>query len=538
MKSLSTIILAPPCTNANLHMGHLGIYILCDIYSRYLVMNNQSVICISGADQNNSYTQHKALKINQSYQYTQQYYANIIEESLKLAAIQYEAFIRTASPEHISTAKEIIDILLQNNAILEKQVDQFYCKQCREWLCDDQIIGNCAYCGVLSNGGVCENCCNPMFNLKIFSPLHITCSNAVVAKKVIVFVLNTDKIKEKLIVLIQSAKWDERLKYKYLEFLSHEIIPDIIMTNSFNLLEQYKGKNVDSDDVEERFKVWLLAPIINIIVSEKRLQLEEQSIEINVENSKEGLAAFSKIDSLEMKRALSNLINNAVEALSGKGEKITIRLDADPEKIFLVIEDDGCGIPKDRFDDVMLSGVSLKTTGSGLGLSHAKKSVESWGGSIHLNSTEGLGTKVEIVFPRAPAPIWFVSKISVSPSRTIAILDDDQAVYDAWDQRLSSIASNLHILHFKKPQDFKNWYNTQKFSVQVFSDYELLGESENGLDVLESLHIKNAILVTSHYENLEIIKRCELIGAHLLPKNLLPYIAIEKVESPLERKDL
>lgn len=303
-----------------------------------------------------------------------------------------------------------------------------------------------------------------------------------------------------------------------------------------NLLEQYKAPEADSEKNSKRLQVWLLAPLVDSIISEKRLQFEGRPIELNIENSSEGFSAFSKINAHDMKRLLSNLINNSAEAFSDKGGNITVLLDADSEHFFLKIKDNGSGIPKDKLEEVLKPGVSFKEKGMGLGLPHAKQTIESWGGSLSLESVEGQGTTVSITLPRASAPSWFVSKILISPRSTIAILDDDQSVHNAWDQRLQDVSKELKIHHFKTPQSFRDWFAKQKtVPVRIFSDYELLGESETGLDVLESLGLKGATLVTSHYENPEIISRCVKIGVGLLPKSLLAHIPIEKRENTKRR---
>ena len=73
----------------------------------------------------------------------------------------------------------------------------------------------------------------------------------------------------------------------------------------------------------------------------------------------------------------------------------------------------------------------------------------------------------------------------------------------------------------------KNWYQNQIRPIQLFSDFELLGEIKTGLDILEEIGAgKNSILVTSHYENPNIISRCETQKIGLLPKNLLAHIQI------------
>ncbi|MBA3536086.1 MAG: HAMP domain-containing histidine kinase [Tatlockia sp.] len=299
-----------------------------------------------------------------------------------------------------------------------------------------------------------------------------------------------------------------------------------------NLLQQYSSKNLDTGALPLYLQTWLLAPLLESIISEKRLQFDGRPIELEGIITSDGFSAFARFDPSQMKRLLSNIINNASEAFSAKGGKINLMLDAYDGKVVLKIIDNGCGIAVDLLEKVLDVGVSFKPEGFGLGLPDAKKSIESFGGTLQLYSILKKGTTVEILLPRSVSPDWFVSEIFVCPDIMIGILDDDPSVHDAWNQRLLAVSKNLSIHHFNTIQAFLDWYNLQLRPVHIFSDYELLGESATGLDILENLQLGNkAILVTSHYENPVLIDRCQKAGVRLLPKNLLPHIPIKKVAS-------
>ncbi len=90
-----------------------------------------------------------------------------------------------------------------------------------------------------------------------------------------------------------------------------------------------------------------------------------------------------------------------------------------------------------------------------------------------------------ITLPREEAPNWFVSEILVFTEIAIGILDDDPSVHDAWQQRLFTVSENLSINYFNTIQSFSEWYVLQSSPVQIFSDYEILGESETGLDLIK-----------------------------------------------------
>lgn len=237
------ITLPPPCTNSDLHMGHLtGVYILGDIYARYQALNGSNVTTICGADQNNTYTEKKAELIQIKFEDAGELYASKILNSLNLADVKCDTYVRTSLAEHVETVKEIVNILMSNGTLIEKDVEQIYCASCNEFICDTRIGGICANCGYGCDGGICENCSTPVFNLKLLQPSHKTCSTASTLKTTKALVLNLSKVKNQLVGLIEASSWDNRLKCKYLEYLSREEFEEIIVSCNYN-----KGIKVTAD---------------------------------------------------------------------------------------------------------------------------------------------------------------------------------------------------------------------------------------------------------------------------------------------------
>jgi signal transduction histidine kinase len=106
-------------------------------------------------------------------------------------------------------------------------------------------------------------------------------------------------------------------------------------------------------------------------------------------------------DQGKLARALVNLIQNAGEAMEGKGT-VEIRAQAVGSMVQLEVADDGPGIPpaiRDRlFEPFVTAG---KTGGTGLGLSIVKKVVERHGGQITFQTQSGVGTCFVLELPLA-----------------------------------------------------------------------------------------------------------------------------------------
>ncbi len=100
--------------------------------------------------------------------------------------------------------------------------------------------------------------------------------------------------------------------------------------------------------------------------------------------------------------ALVNLADNAVRA-SEPGQFVTIRsrLDADELKIDVIDRGRGMSnfVRQRAFEPYFSTWRTSRSTG--LGLSESRAQIESIGGSIELESVEGIGTRATVILPAA-----------------------------------------------------------------------------------------------------------------------------------------
>ncbi len=305
-----------------------------------------------------------------------------------------------------------------------------------------------------------------------------------------------------------------------------------IVNNLSHMKERTKEESI-VQTVNSTNRVELLSSLTESVVSEKRTQYRDrQDVLIEEHFDESSYGAFAAIDTVEFKRVISNLINNAVEALDTKGT-VTISLAATATENIITITDTGTGIPPERLTKLATRGTTFgKKDGSGLGLAHARETLEKWQGNMSISSTVGVGTKVALTFKRAQSPAWFLPRIVINPRMKVLLLDDDQSIHDIWKARLRDYDladGDIELLHFTTARSFSAWYDKQRFpKCLLLSDYELIGEPETGLDVIEKYYIgRDSILVTSHCEEEAIQKRCEKLGVRLLPKGLAYLVPIE-----------
>jgi signal transduction histidine kinase len=107
-----------------------------------------------------------------------------------------------------------------------------------------------------------------------------------------------------------------------------------------------------------------------------------------------------QLDPTRMKRALLNIVANAIEA-TPPGGKVSVDVAGMPGGMFSVtITDTGKGIPEDILKTIFEPFYSTKgSKGTGLGLPVMKKIIEEHGGQVELESVVGQGTTFRISLP-------------------------------------------------------------------------------------------------------------------------------------------
>jgi two-component system cell cycle sensor histidine kinase PleC len=115
-------------------------------------------------------------------------------------------------------------------------------------------------------------------------------------------------------------------------------------------------------------------------------------------------------DQRAVRQILLNLLSNAIKFTPEKGRIVT-RARVVDGTLILSVSDTGIGIPSDRIDDLGNPFVQLRNTageshtGTGLGLALVRTLAELHGGTMHIESVTGSGTKVTVEFPTRAAEI-------------------------------------------------------------------------------------------------------------------------------------
>ena len=281
----------------------------------------------------------------------------------------------------------------------------------------------------------------------------------------------------------------------------------------------------------------LLPVLIDEIVTEMRLHYRQRGhleITANLDESNYGL--FAAVDPSIFRRVLSNLIQNAVEAIPESGT-VTIRSEVSGGKAVIAISDTGQGIPADILPRLGEHGATFgKPKGSGLGLHHAKEMTSLWNGGLDIESAPGNGTTVRLTLPVAEAPAWFVPRIELETGSHLVVLDDDQSIHRIWSERLSAWTDRgaLKVFHFTSAQELRAWFTKSPDlarQARYLVDFELIGEEETGLALVKALGIQTrTVLVTSRYDEHEVRGPCEKDRIRLIPKGLAVFVPVHVEE--------
>ncbi len=106
-------------------------------------------------------------------------------------------------------------------------------------------------------------------------------------------------------------------------------------------------------------------------------------------------------DKLILRRILTNLIINALQAMPNEG-KLKISSFLSNSRVLIIVEDTGLGIPENIKSKLFMPMMTTKAKGQGLGLAVVKRLTEAIKGTISFESQEGIGTKFIISLPQKP----------------------------------------------------------------------------------------------------------------------------------------
>jgi signal transduction histidine kinase len=106
---------------------------------------------------------------------------------------------------------------------------------------------------------------------------------------------------------------------------------------------------------------------------------------------------------MHLSETLVNLLQNAREAMNGRGNIRVTTAIGENYSVVIGISDDGPGISRDKLAQIFEPYFTTKEKGTGLGLAIVKHNTELYGGTVHVESELGKGTRFILQFPAKTA---------------------------------------------------------------------------------------------------------------------------------------
>ena len=185
--------------------------------------------------------------------------------------------------------------------------------------------------------------------------------------------------------------------------MSNEII-DMVRNNAQRIQNEMRdiADCVKGLSSPPQFSLCQLAEVVSQVIKTLRFLAKEKGISLRTE----GLDDLPPIqaDEARLFRLFYNLINNAIPEVP-VGGSITIqgRTSSADNRVVLSVVDTGRGMPQEVRESLFTTGaISTKPGGTGLGTKIVKDIIDAHGGSITVESEEGIGTTFHLHLPLEP----------------------------------------------------------------------------------------------------------------------------------------
>ncbi|NOT51946.1 MAG: HAMP domain-containing histidine kinase [Chitinophagaceae bacterium] len=229
---------------------------------------------------------------------------------------------------------------------------------------------------------------------------------------------------------LELLRKNEQFRREFLQNLSHEFktpvfaiqgYVDTLLSGALSDMEVNKrflektSKNVDRlthllTDLDEISRLergeltlykgnFVIQDLVRDVFESLSIKADENNIHCVIKKGCESpLVVFA--DKEKIRQVLTNLLENSVKYGKQNGTITASMYRTDGKHILVEISDDGIGISEKHLPRIFErfyrtdEGRSIDVSGSGLGLSICKHIIEAHGQTIHVRSTEGVGTTV------------------------------------------------------------------------------------------------------------------------------------------------
>ena len=208
MSKRHLVTAALPYANGPVHIGHIaGCYLPADIYVRFLRQMGENVRFICGSDEHGMAITMRARKEGVEPRAIVDRYHNMMKGSFEEFGISFDIYSRTSSEDHHKTAQDFFLKLHEQGVFQEKETDQYYDPEARQFLADRYIMGTCPACGhTEAYGDQCENCGRSLSPTELKDPRSTLSGSAPVLKKTTNWFLPLDEMADGIRAFLDKHK--------------------------------------------------------------------------------------------------------------------------------------------------------------------------------------------------------------------------------------------------------------------------------------------------------------------------------------------
>ena len=176
----------------------------------------------------------------------------------------------------------------------------------------------------------------------------------------------------------------------------HDFLNHLQVVYSLIEMEEYQEANDYIEQVYGRItavsKVMKTAnPAVNALLQVKVAACEKEGIPVEVRITSKWETLETTIPDWEMCKVLSNLIDNAIDAMEDippERRKLLIALGENVKQYTFLVENTGEPVPESIREHIFIPGFTTKGDGHGMGLHIVRKTLHDRGGDITLTSDE------------------------------------------------------------------------------------------------------------------------------------------------------
>ena len=259
---------------------------------------------------------------------------------------------------------------------------------------------------------------------------------------------------------------------------------------------------------------------ISEIIREKEITHKSK---IQFDYEFEALKIFLPINETDLRRIISNILDNSFEAINEKSQEgsVSIKLALLYGKCFIEIHDNGIGIKPELLPQIGKQGVTSKEKGMGRGISWAMDKISKAGGELIIQSECQKWTKVIIEIPFNQNSLLGANEINLDGIDHVVAIDDDPSVIKAWRDKMAPFSINF-IGHNSGESYFSS--HPPKGKTLYLVDYELGPDPMNGLEIISKIQAQDIYLVTNNFDDSRVQEACIEKKVGIIPKTIIDLI--------------